>query len=271
MAEYEDNLEAIEQSATPEFYVFTSGSTVERYTTFSRELTFLGQVFSPASIKRGKINYNTNFAEVTLDITTPITPNMAKYIPSYPIEPVSVVVYRSHIDYLDQYEVFFTGQIKGVQFSGLQANARCVSSNKYLKMKIPNIIYQAFCNNDLFDERCQVSSYDFRGTYTITNILESGRKLEISYVSGYYNAVNSLRGGKVQLGTDIRFITWHNPIHQITLHAPLGPSLAVGSSVYVWPGCDGSASTCLNKFDNLDNFLGMAYIPSRNPVIWGFK
>ena len=38
-----------------------------------------------------------------------------------------------------------------------------------------------------------------------------------------------------------------------------------------YPGYDGSPATCVDKFDNLDNFVGFPYIPSKNPVVWGIK
>lgn len=270
MAEYEDNLQATQQSAMPEFYVFTAGATVERYTTFSRSLNFLGQEFVPASIKRSGISYDTKFGEVRLNITTPITANMAKYIPNTPIEPVEVIVYRSHIDYLAQYEVFFKGKIKTVQFERKQASAQCVSSNKFLTTKIPTIIYQAFCNHDVYDDGCQVDPFAHVRTCNIVAINDNGRNLEVQITAGDSWLDGDMRGGKINFGTDIRFITGHLSAYVLQLHVPFDGRLQVGSQVYVYPGCDGNPETCRDVFNNLDNFLGMPYIPSKNPVVWGF-
>jgi uncharacterized phage protein (TIGR02218 family) len=271
MTDYTDNLEATQQAAMPEFYVFTSGSTVERYTTYATDLTFLGQNFAAASIQRGGIVHDTNFGEIKLNITTPITPNMAKYIPNQPIEPVLITIYRSHIDYLAQYEVFFNGVIKHVQFAKKLASAQCVSSNKFLTTKIPTVIYQAFCNHDIYDDGCGVDSFVYRRVCTVTDINNNGADIDIALVSGSSFLAGDFIAGKVNYLTDARLITGHASQLNLELHVPFDSRLTVGAEVHVYPGCDGDPDTCLNVYNNLDNFLGMPYIPSRNPVVWGFK
>jgi hypothetical protein len=46
------------------------------------------------------------------------------------------------------------------------------------------------------------------------------------------------------------------------------PGTSVGDviSVTVWPGCDRSFDTCVNKFGNAANYGGFPYIPLNNPV-----
>jgi len=35
--------------------------------------------------------------------------------------------------------------------------------------------------------------------------------------------------------------------------------------VKIYPGCDRVRATCESKFDNLDNFGGFPWIPTKNP------
>ncbi|KOE63938.1 phage BR0599 family protein [Aggregatibacter actinomycetemcomitans] len=41
--------------------------------------------------------------------------------------------------------------------------------------------------------------------------------------------------------------------------------LQVGTVIKVYPGCDGRASTCLNKFKNMLNFGGIPHMPNKSP------
>jgi uncharacterized phage protein (TIGR02218 family) len=270
MTDHTDNLAAAQQKSVPEFYLFTTGSTVERWTSFSRNLTFLGQEWTAASITRGGVKYDQGYSEVRLNITTPITPSLATYIPNQPIEPVRVTIYRSHIDYLAQYSIFFKGQIKHVQFSDNLASAQCVASDKYLNMKLPNFIYQSYCNHDIYDDRCAVDSLSYRRTIQIATITSSTVTFTIAD-GGSPMSIGYLNGGKMNFGTDVRFITGHPSADEIDLHVPFDSRLEVGDEAYVYPGCDGSPTTCINTYGNLANFCGMPYIPSQNPVVWGFK
>lgn len=276
MAEYEDNLEAVQQQPVPEFYVFATGSSVERYTSYSRGLTFLGSYFAAASITRGGIKQDTKFGAISLNLTTPITPAIAAYIPNQPIQPVQVTIYRSHIDYLDQYSIFFKGKIKYVQLRGKLASAQCESKNKYMVTKVPMIIYQAFCNHDVYDDHgtwgCRLDEFEWRRTAVVSNLSADGQEVTLSYTDGLGNpAVDYFKGGNITYNGDQRFITSHDSATVIGLHIPFDSTFVAGASVIVNPGCDGNPATCKNRFDNLNNFLGMPYIPSTNPVVWGFK
>lgn len=270
MAEYEDNLAASQQEPIPEFYIFTTGNTVERYTSYSRNLTFLGQEFTAASIARSGKKHDAQFSEIRLSISSPITPAMASYIPNQPIEPVGVTIYRSHLDYLAQYDIFFKGVVKSVSFKDKIATAQCVAADKYLSLKYPIFIYQSYCNHDIYDSRCAVDALSYRRTAEVVSI--SGGTITFTLTDGGAAlSIGYLTGGKVNFATDIRFITGHPASDEIDLHVPFDSRLGVGDSFYIYPGCDGSPATCKDVYDNLSNFCGMPYIPNRNPVVWGFK
>lgn len=272
MNDFTDNLEATQQSPIPEFYTFDSAGSIERYTNYSQSLTFLGYTFTAASIARGPIRFDTKFGNIKMVITTPLTPNISKYIANQPIEPIEVVVYRSHIDHLDQYQIFFKGKIKYVSFSKKIASAQCVSSQKFLTAKVPPYIYQSFCNHDIYDDGCGVDSNLYRRTATVVSLPNNGKDIQFSFNDGGGAvAVDYFKGGKVNFDNDIRFVTGHSVADTVNLHIPFDSRLEVGSEIEVYPGCDGDPETCINVYNNLNKFLGMPYIPSQNPVIWGFK
>lgn len=276
MAEFETNLASEQQRPVPEFYVFNSGGVIERYTSFSRSLTFLGYEFQAATIQRGSLKFDAKLNVVKINIATPMTPNMTKYIANTPVEPVLVTIYRSHLDYLDQYEIFFKGKVKNVQFKNKIASAQCESKNSILAAKIPQIIYQSFCNHDIYDSGCLLSEVSYKRKATVVSFADNGATITYTFTDGGGTPADDyFKTGRLVFGSDERLIT-AGPggslgANDVQIHVPFSSDLTAGSEINLYPGCDGSPSTCLNTYNNLIHFLGMPYIPSRNPVVWGFK
>lgn len=272
MTAYEDNLVATQQETLPEFYVITSGSSVERYTSYSTDLEFLGWTFTAATIKRGKLVRDTKFGVNKIQLTVPLTPNIAAYIPNQPIEPVSVVIYRSTMSDLSSYVIFFKGKIAFVQIKDKMATAQLESKSKILLRKIPSIIYESFCNHDVFDSGCGLDEYSYIRTGTVLNLDDNNATIEVAWSDGLPDPdVGDFQGGRFILDTDMRLITGHSTANEFQIQIPFDSRMGVGASVRLYPGCDGSPETCKDRYDNLNNYLGMNYIPSSNPVLWGFK
>jgi len=272
MSDYTDNLEATQQSAMPEFYVITSGSSVERYTSYSTDLTFLGQLFKAATIKRGKLVRDTKFGVNKLQITVPLSPNIAAYIPNQPIEPVTVTVYRSTMTNLSSYVIFFKGKIAFVQIKNKMATAQLESKSKILLRKVPSIIYQSYCNHDVFNSGCGLDEFLYIRTGVVASLTAGNATIEVTWLDGKPDPdIGDFQGGRMILGTDLRLITGHSVADVFQVQIPFDSRMAIGVNVSLYPGCDGSPVTCKDRYDNLIHHLGMSYIPSSNPVLWGFK
>jgi uncharacterized phage protein (TIGR02218 family) len=135
-----------------------------------------------------------------------------------------------------------------------------------LSAMLPEIVYQSFCNWTLFDCNCGLRSQDYELSAIVT-VSESSMTSSIfaTYENGYFTQ------GRIRFGGDFRFITNHLG-SKVDLQIPFGSELVNGSTVYAIPGCNGAPATCKTKFNNFDlRHVSMPYIPTRNPVIWGFK
>ncbi|MDA3788070.1 MAG: DUF2163 domain-containing protein [Desulfobacula sp.] len=272
MSDYTDNLEATQQTAAPEFYVITSGSSVERYTSYSTDLTFMGQLFKAAAIKRGGLVRDTKFGVDKIQVTVPLSPNIAAYIPNQPIEPVTVTIYRSTLANLNSYAIFFKGKIAFVQIKDKMATAQIQSRSKILLRKIPSIIYQSFCNHDIFDSGCSLDEYVYLRTGIVATLSDNNATVSVSWTDGKGDPdIGDFQGGRMVLDTDLRLITGHSVIDEFQIQIPFDSRMKIGATLSLYPGCDGSPETCGTRFDNLTHHLGMSYIPSSNPVLWGFK
>lgn len=266
MATYEENLELTEQGEIPELYVFEYGGSIERYTSFSEDITFLGQTYSKATLKRTGFSMDTEFGRVTCQIQAPLIGSLQPYIANQPVEVTTVIIYRALLDDTDEYRILFKGDILRVSVKDNVAQAVCENQSYILMQKIPGVIYQSYCNHQVFDEGCTLNEILWRETATISAI--DGAK----YSSGTFGAQADgyFNGGQLLHNNDARYIINHIG-NDIWVHVPFDSRVSVGSQCYVLPGCVGSPSVCRTKFNNWSKWQGFAYIPSSNPVMWGFK
>jgi uncharacterized phage protein (TIGR02218 family) len=280
MATFAANLESTEQKAIPELYKIERGSDTFRYTSYSSGLYFQGEYYEAATIARGSLHTDVKLAKITMVLSTPLTDEMKDYIPKFPILPTTVTVYRARIDDLSEYSLLISGRIVSIQIKEQQVNAVIEAKSKTLSRKIPRIVYQSFCNHDVFDAGCKLDGDLWKVETTITAISANRTYMDLAFQGGVWSEAYDkyFTGGRVVFGDDMRLITGHiqgthispNP-HTIVLHIPFDYTLEVGAAVTVYPGCDGNPNTCLDKFGNYRNFLGFPTIPDHNPVIWGFR
>ena len=262
---YDSNLAESQQESLPEVYQFEWGGTIERFTSWPENITFLGNVFETAPIKRSGLNIDHEFSAVKMTINAPIIDAFARYIANTPIEATRVTVYRGLLSDMSDYIILFAGRVLNVSVKDLQAQASCESNTDILTFAYPRFMYQAYCNHEVFDSECGLDENIWKVSATVTI---SGADLISATFGGFSNGY--FTNGRVIAGSDQRLITNHVTT-TITLQVPFDDRVSDGDTVIVLPGCDGAASTCQNKFSNFTKFLGFPYIPSKNPVVWGIK
>lgn len=264
----ETNKAATEQTPMPELYTFLAGDVWSRYTSYIEDLVFGGDNFLAAPIKRSGISYDTNFGNVVVNITAPLLSSLNSHIANQPIETVHVTIYRALYSDLTDWEVFFKGTVRSVTIENMVAKAIVEASSEILRSKVPTIIFQSECNWDLADANCALQDVDLLIDSDVISI--SSLEYEMSGLTAYDD--DYFTGGVAVSGTDMRLITRSvKATGIITLQVPFDTRVAVGDALELLPGCDGSPDTCQTKFNNFEHFLGMPYIPTTNPVMWGFK
>lgn len=263
---YDTEVAKTEAPSLPELYTFTSGTESERYTSFRETITYGGVDYTPRPIKRGKISYSTELKALQVSISAPVLDQFAAYIANQPVQPVTVTIVRVVYGSEDtNYKNIFSGRIQRVSVQNRTATATCRSGNTVLEARVPLITYQSYCNHNIFGPGCGLSEFTWRVAASVDSV--SGSVLTITAADAYDD--DYFRAGLVKHGQDLRMITDHTG-DQITMQIPFDATLTAGTSVYLLPGCSGDPQICDETFGNLDQFLGMPYIPNRNPVYWGF-
>lgn len=268
MTTYDANMTADKQIPMPELFKFTRGAgagvTSWYYTSYKTDIIFLSNVYVSAAIERSQFVVDSSLAVTSVTITASILDEFGSYIGSQPTEKTKVVIYRAVSDDLSKYVTLFDGSLISIGFNEENAaQARCDQKASILDRELGMIYHSTTCNHHVFNGGCTLDKLNWREVVVVG---VSGSTLTASvfgtYADGYFT------GGQVKYGGDSRLITNHVGT-ALTLHVPFDASLTTGKEVEAIPGCNGLASTCVDKYDNLDDFLGCPYIPSKNPAIWG--
>lgn len=259
--------EAVERKPVELFRIWTDGGSFWYYTNSDVDIVYGGNTYVAAAIQRGPLSKDTQLDVSTLTITFQYLQDpVIQYIALNPIRLIWVSVMRLFRDQ-DPYETqtIFVGNIKEVAFQGIQGAAKCVGFEFFLKKPIPRYRYGRQCNYTVFDSGCTLSAASFAQTTTVTAISANLLTISCSGMttkdSGYYTA------GRLVFGEDQRMITYYGGGTDIAIRYKI-VSLAVGSSVTLFAGCDGDIETCRDRFNNVINFGGTPYIPLDNPCLW---
>jgi len=266
MTDYSSNLAAVEQIPFIELYKFQRGFEYFRYTNHEADVVFQDESYISAAITRGEFNVDTNLSTVSTTVGAAIFDDFGVYIATQPSNRTRLSIRRAVSDDLTEFVVIFDGWVTGVQFNeNNEASLSVEQKSNVLSKEVDMFTHSCVCNHNIFYGGCSLDVIQYRlVTSNITVIGSDIYSTEVdTYDDGYFT------GGEVFVTDDSRMITNHVG-NKLTLHVPFDSRVVTGSEITILPGCDRLITTCINKFDNLVDFLGMPLIPSKNPVIWGF-
>lgn len=259
--------ESLESSRPLELYTFQVGPTTFRYTSAEDDYVDGANTFTAIEgLGRTALTAGGPTDSVgTLTIEMPGTNSLSQlYIDGIPGVVPTVSIER--VQRTDGSKVtIFDGTIRSVTFqdSGYRAEFEIVPTFSGVQREIPRFKYSSQCNHVLYDSRCQVDDTDpsFRLSGAAVTAV-SGNTITVTGADangdGYYT------GGFVQTtSADDRRLILDQTGTVLTLLLPFTDS-PLGSTVVVFAGCDHEISTCKSKFDNVINFGGFAYVPTRN-------
>jgi len=268
--------ESQEGSAPIELYTFTIGAVIYRWTSAEDDITESSDTFTAIPISRSTIKGGGPDTRKEHLIVTVSGDNAvaSQFIDSVPGVTALLTIERIQRSDGASYEVvtIFNGKIASVAFqkSGREAKIKIAPLVTAQSKPIPNHTYQSLCNHVLYDDICQVD--DTSATFRLSGAevtAESGNTITVTGADangdGYYT------GGWVEsAGSSDRRLILDQTGTVLTILLPFA-STQLGSDVTVFAGCDHAISTCKSKFDNVINFGGFAWVPSKNVFQTGIR
>jgi uncharacterized phage protein (TIGR02218 family) len=252
--------ELSEYDARPFFlYKFVRGSEVNTFTSNNNLISYETEDYLPSPISHRGINQTGQVERVNLDIVFPKSDTFARtqFSPDYN-KVTFVTIFRGHSDFPDDIQVMWKGRVTAYKVGGSSIVLTCENIQTALRRNGLKDVYQRPCRHALYGSGCGLDINDWYTPFTATAVSETVVTLNTAPSTD-----NFYTGGILKFGDSLGFILSQVGTTVALLHAM--PNLVNGSSIDLAPGCDLRRATCEGKFNNVLNFGGMPYIPSRNP------
>jgi hypothetical protein len=153
------------------------------------------------------------------------------------------------------------GRVLGVEVADDSARIRCESAQVSLKRIGLRRLYSRACSHVLYSAACGATPI----LATAEVIRSEGRQVELASLPP--EVAGMLAGGWLQTPAGARHMIVSESTAGVELLYPVG--LAPQTPVELVAGCDHSMPTCAARFNNLSNFGGFPFIPSKNPFSTG--
>lgn len=260
--------EASIQSAGPIFgYEFLQADQAWRFTNNHDPVTVNTHEWTPAAISHSEVTQSSEINRDALSLTFPRTNEFARQFLTDLIDVVTTVtIWRGHPDD-GEYVAYWKGRVAAATASGQTIRVECESVFTSLRRPGLRARYQRTCRHSLYGRGCNLDIALFATATTASAISASGTVITVAAASS--QADGWWFGGILKYGNAMRMIVAHAGT-SITISRPIDGLAADiadgGASVSIHPGCNRSMQICAEKFNNLDNYGGFPWIPTKNPM-----
>lgn len=266
---YQAKETSVEDGRPVEVYTFTVGAQQFFYTSAEDVVAIGSTSFTPRPISRENTREDPARRDQDFVVRLPTSDDVAQFfVGVMPGIRVRLKVQRFHRSDTPTPEVVtvFDGFVNAARFEK-QARECILVSRPVLASNgrtIPRRTYQGPCNHVLYDPlTCKVDDTDaaFRAANrTVTS--QVGNVLTVVGISPAYPDGHFTGGYVEAIGqNDFRLILDHVGA-TLTLLLPFSQ---IPPLVNVFAGCAHDVATCSSKFDNLLNYGGFPFVPTRNP------
>jgi uncharacterized phage protein (TIGR02218 family) len=240
-----------------DLYKITFQGQISTYSSSEYTVTFEDLEYIPSTITRTEISLELTDSEVRLELPQDTYP-FKYFVLNSPSSEVAVTIY----DFSSGFEIF-SGVVTQVVFNRTkkQVTATLKRKDAVLDSIVPYRTYGSSCSFMLYDEQCGISKKD----NTIDTIIFT--------ISTNRNSITSPTLSTVESGTFTGGFVTTNLGETSYIISHIGDMVTLDNIILNTPalvsfskGCDKSLLQCGSKFNNLANFGGFPFIPTKNPV-----
>ncbi len=230
-------------------------------------------------INHGAMRRGVRLEAEQLEIEAPFDPNhpFALYLPIPFSRPMNVEVLEAQFATPAATTKLFVGQIRRCGDRGERIVAFCDSWWSILQRKFPRMQMQPGCNYLVYEPgTCKAIQAFFETSATLeinnAHLHPPTIVVKLKTPLANFEGPNFFAEGWIETGVrenyELRSVlasTWSGATQRLTLtlNVPLVRAIG-GQDLQIVPGCDGEHQTCIDKFNNLDNFGGFPSVPDRN-------
>lgn len=262
-----DTIETSNDEGRPVYlYAFTLGAATWRYTSSDADILLNGFKWKAVAISDDGVKISGDASTDSLTITAPsnIAP-VQLFSGTPPSSSIMVAIYHFH-EGDNQAVLGYMGELLQVDFPQPGTATMSIDTLSVTMQRDGlRLGWQRTCPYALYDAgTCNLDKTPFA---VPAQILEtSPNTITVRGLEAIADGV--MNGGFIewthpQRGTEFRGI--ETQVGQLLTMFGLADGLYYGLEIKVYPGCDRRADTCLNKFNNLDNFGGVPDMPGKSP------
>ncbi len=257
-------------SKPKELYRFVEGALVWTVTSSDSEETHGGETYVSSAIGRDEAESKNELSRANLTVSVSIDDPMGRRWLKTVIDSVVSLTVFSKED--STVSVVWKGRLSAVKPEA--TSIKLVFESIFTSLRRPGLRqrYQRSCPHVLYGRGCNLNKDDWAVSGLVANVSTTEVIMPIasSFANGYFSS------GIIEApnGT-LRFITNHSgqnlslirPLDDLTdefINNGYGNNYG-GIVVRIFPGCDRSRGVCLGRYDNLNNFGGFPFIPTKNP------
>ncbi len=266
-----DPLETSPESSEPiELYTFAVGTFVRRYTSSEDQITTGGEEYDPIPISRTAIVINSEDIIQPVEIEVPASNEFAlKWFGIPPGQEAVVFIDRlQRADVAEELNREFNGTVHSVKFLGDFQRARIGAfwTSAKNNFTIPRFTFGAQCGYVVGEtDTCKVDldlpAFKHSGAVST----QVGSVLTVNGIAGNFPDQFFTGGVVTSVGLDDRRFIMSQVGNALTLITPF-PVEVLGQTVDVRAGCDHNVEgDCALKFDNVIEFGGWPFVPTKNP------
>lgn len=264
---------ATDQFRMADLYTITLKSgTIMRLTAADISLIVGGFIFAPAVIKRTRTRMVLGITVDTMTIT--ISPGDGLTVMGNPLlqavhsgafDGATVLVERLFMAEWGNTATagkvhIFEGNVSLPKVDGSKAVIRVKSMTEALNIQMPRNMFLPSCGRALYDNGCGLSKAAFATSgIVVGGSTKTAISASLAPAAGYFTQGHMIFNTGPNAGV-IRTIKSH-ATNLLNLALPLAYAPLAGDTFTVYPGCDKTLDTCINKFNNKARHRGFKWVP----------
>jgi uncharacterized phage protein (TIGR02218 family) len=156
----------------------------------------------------------------------------------------------------------FRGNVSDTICDMAHAEFDVKSRKELFNVPFPYLTFQPGCQWPLYGAGCTLNP----ATFAVAGTVASGSvalllNTNLTNPDQYFNEGYLTFTSGLNIGITRTVRQYLNASGQTLFYIPFPNAPSIGDTFNIYPGCDKTYSTCLNKFNNLINFKGMPFIP----------
>lgn len=267
-----------------ELYEFSSQTDIYRLTPHEHDVGldpngygYATETYLSAPIERGPVAFGPDASRSALELRVPSSHEVVQSLLAASLRGETVSVRHMVASFtetvalntpweLNDLSTLWMGRVLGVEVADESARIRCESVHVSMKRIGLRRLYSRACTHVLYSPECGASP--IYATATVQEVAGSYVRLddlapsfEQAVIGGWLQTADGRRYMITDFNTWFSYALTPGPTVALLTPAELQP----GDEVRLYAGCDHSMQTCQSRFNNLDNYGGFPFIPSKNP------